>query len=273
MGVYLGGTKNDYRNGMYMKRKILTIVVGCCVIFGTVHYSLQAETAEQKAAGHEVEKATGSANPLGAAPSISEHGWGFLQRVRNESEYPISFSLEKTVHDLLPEGTIIRIKSLRPKYGTAGRYYAVRKVMGGYRIVADTTDPDDEATHFVVSRYISRDLTDYLGVYSNVANGKYAATDDSRAILFRLPTITDEDYSQGHWQITGDGIVNCHLKSRVSGFLSPRGSETCLPASGQVFTRKTDAAGLGVPLIAAKTSTTPQVVVPGVPIVNSNAKK
>jgi len=180
----------------------------------------------------------------------SEHGLGFLQRVRNNSAYPIDFSQEKTILDYLPDGTVIRIKSLRKEYGTQGRYYAVRKLVGAYRLEADTFDPNDRATHFVVKRFVSRDFSEYMGLYSDFAEGQFMKTDDSRAVTFSMNDIMDDKAAQGHWSvvdISGDeraklddkkfmdpvfaaNIFNaCYLKSRVSGFMQSRGKPQNYP--------------------------------------------
>lgn len=178
-----------------------------------------------------------------SAPS-SEHGLGFLQRVRNNSEYPIDFSQDRTILDYLPDGTVLRIKSLRKEYGSNGRYYAVRKIVGAYRLQADTFDPNDPATHFVVKRFVSRNFTEYMGLYSDFAEGQFMKSDDSRAITFSMPDIMDDKAAQGHWSIVdisgqegaklddkkfmdptfAASIFNaCYLKSRASGFMQSRG--------------------------------------------------
>lgn len=180
----------------------------------------------------------------------SDHGLGFLQRVRNNSAYPIDFSQEKTILDYLPDGTVIRIKSLRKEYGTQGRYYAARKLVGAYRLEADTFDPNDPATQFVVKRFVSRDFTEYMGLYSDFAEGQFMKTDDSRAVTFSMNDIMDDKAAQGHWSvvdISGDeraklddkkfmdpvfaaNIFNaCYLKSRVSGFMQARGKPQNYP--------------------------------------------
>lgn len=186
---------------------------------------------------------------LALGPS-SEHGLGFLKRVRNNSEYPIDFSQEKTILDYLPDGTVLRIKSLRKEYGVAGRYYAARKLVGAYRLEADTLDPNDPATHFVVKRYVARDFSEYMGLYSDFAEGQFMKSDDSRAVTFSLPDIMDDKSAEGHWtvvDVSGDekskldarkfmdpnfaaNVFNaCYLKSRVSGFMQSRGKPQNYP--------------------------------------------
>ena len=186
---------------------------------------------------------------LALGPS-SEHGLGFLQRVRNNSEYAIDFSQEKTILDYLPDGTVLRIKSLRKEYGVAGRYYAARKLVGAYRLEADTLDPNDPATHFVVKRYVARDFSEYMGLYSDFAEGQFMKSDDSRAVTFSLPDIMDDKSAEGHWTVvdaSGDekskldarkfldpnfaaNVFNaCYIKSRVSGFMQSRGKPQNYP--------------------------------------------
>ncbi|MBM3894499.1 hypothetical protein FJ366_02795 [Candidatus Dependentiae bacterium] len=168
---------------------------------------------------------------------------GFLQRVRNNSIYAIDFSQEKTLLDFLPEGTVIRIKSLRKEYGPTGRYYAVRRLVGAYRLQADTIDPEDTATHFVVKRYVARDFSEYMGLYSDSAEGLFLQTNDSRAATFSLQDIMSDTNASGHWSIVdasgeekpdqknfldpqyASTVFNaCYLKSRVSGFMQSRGT-------------------------------------------------
>jgi hypothetical protein len=181
--------------------------------------------------------------------SITDHGLGFLQRVRNNSEYAISFAQSKTILDYLPDDTKIRIKSLRKEYGVSGRYYAVRKLVGAYRLQADTIDPEDIATHLTIKRFVARDFTEYIGIYSDVAQGQFMKSDDSRAITFSMPDMMDDKLAEGHWTIVdanGDsGAIdskkfldpqyaanvfnNCFLKSRTSGFMQSRGKPQNYP--------------------------------------------
>jgi hypothetical protein len=158
---------------------------------------------------------------------VLNHGLGLLQRIRNESAYPISYFLVKTIHDQLPEGSVVRIKSLRPEYGAKGRYYAVRRIKGAWRLVADTTDPDDPATLLDVGRFISGTLTDYLGFSSNLAGGKYMTSlPETRAVQFSGEQIFDDEFAETHWKIFGKTLDRCYLKGRISGYLSARGSGT-----------------------------------------------
>ncbi len=173
---------------------------------------------------------------------------GFLQRVRNNSIYAIDFSQEKTLLDFLPDGTVIRIKSLRKEYGVTGRYYAVRKLVGAYRLEADTIDPEDPATQFVVKRFVGRDFSEYIGLYSDSAEGLFMQTNDSRAVTFSIPDIMSDANATGHWTIVdasgeekpdqkkfldpqyASSVFNsCYLKSRSSGFMQSRGTPQNYP--------------------------------------------
>ncbi len=156
------------------------------------------------------------------APKFT-HGFGFIERIRNESEYPVSVFFEKTIHDELPENTTVRIKSLRSSYED-GRYFAVRKHFGSWRMVADTDRKDDPATLYTVSRYVTKHLVDCVGFYSNTAGSKFMNTDDVRHVFFKGERIKGEDYKNAHWTIDGPTLENCSLKSRVSGYLNARGT-------------------------------------------------
>lgn len=185
-------------------------------------------------------------------PTMDGHGLGFLQRVRNNSEYPISFSQSKTILDYLPNDTVIRIKSLRKEYGVTGRYYAVRKMVGAYRLEADTLDPEDLATHFVIKRFVSRDFTEYIGIYSDSAEGMFMKSDDTRAITFSLPDMMDDKTPEGHWSVidasgnssnaisdkkfmdpnfAANVFNNCYLKCRASGVMQARGTPGNYPGT------------------------------------------
>ncbi|MFC1854401.1 hypothetical protein ACFLY6_00830 [Candidatus Dependentiae bacterium] len=154
------------------------------------------------------------------------HGYAFLERIRNLTDFPASVFYKKTIHDQLPADSVVRIKSFKEDYGPKGRYYAARLVGGGWRLRADTDDPDDPATQFITHRYVSRDLTDWLGFTSAAAGKDYLGALPSNAVQFAVDDFADEMKVSAHWQIIGSNLRRCVVKNRMTkGFLSCRSKE------------------------------------------------
>lgn len=101
-----------------------------------------------------------------------DHGWGFLDRVANGTSYLVS--LLATPPELisnLPDGTIIRLKSLKTGFGNY--YRAIKSVKSGvWELRADTDDAKDRASQFMVMR-IGKDIS----LASEVADGLLLAAD------------------------------------------------------------------------------------------------
>jgi hypothetical protein len=156
----------------------------------------------------------------------ASHGYAFLERIRNMTDFSVSIFYKKTIHDALPVDTTVRIKSFKPEYGEDGRYYAARLVGGAWRLQADTTDKNDTATLFNIHRYVSRDLRDWLAFSSAAGGKKYLNSKPSQSTQFGAPDYADDIQTAAHWEIVGASTDRCALRNReTGGFLSCRGKE------------------------------------------------
>ncbi len=154
--------------------------------------------------------------------NLPDHGWGYLERLKNETDFPISISYEKhPTHDAMPEQSVVRIKSLDPRHGKEGKYYTVRKVEKTFFFQADGTDAKDPATLFTVHHRMSGDLKSWLGFSHATARGNMMRFDpETKTIVFDKKDFLSEDAQASHWEIIGSTIEDCYLKNRLSeGFL------------------------------------------------------
>ena len=171
-----------------------------------------------------------------ATASLPDYGFAVIERFRNNTKYHVNIEKKKTIHDLLPVDTVIRIKSLKPEYGTEGRYYAVRKNHSGYSLKADTTDKDDPAAELIVHRYTSKDLQDWIGLSSLIANKQFLRAAKNQAVQLYAKTFANEGEIGAHWKISGGDLRRCFLQNRGSkGFLSTRGSRDKRDIMQEIF--------------------------------------
>lgn len=173
-------------------------------------------TDEQIKAAQDAQKEADKAKSKSATAS---HGFAFLERIRNMTEFPVSLFYDKTIHDLLPANTVVRLKSYKAEYGVAGRYFAARLEGGAWRLKADTTDPEDPATQFVVHRHILRDLSDWLGFTAMAAGKAYLNANLSQAVQFGSEEFASDDKPEAHWKIIGSTIDRCSLQNQLTGGL------------------------------------------------------
>ena len=84
---------------------------------------------------------------------LPDYGYGLLENVRNNTDYPVTISSgekDKILNDELPEGTTIRIKPADSKSG----YYALKKQKdGSFTPHYDPKNKGDATSQFRVSRY------------------------------------------------------------------------------------------------------------------------
>jgi hypothetical protein len=167
-----------------------------------------------------------------------DHGSALIERIRNNTDYPINIEGKKTIHDLLPAGTVVRIKSRKADYGNDGKYYAVRKERGGYFLKADTTDSSDKATELVVKRHFSNG-EDSLGFYSATANKQMLRASDNQAVQFTDKSFASDDAVGAQWKISGGDLKFCYLQNRkTTGFLSPLTAEDQRDTASEIETKK-----------------------------------
>lgn len=323
-------------------------------IFLFLHYNNNISTAENTAkntsgkdaleaasqAGISAENINKNASSLSVdtlkklAQNLDDHGWAIIDRIRNSTEFPVDIYFYKTLHDLLPPGTVVRIKSLKSEYSTLAaqeedatlqetsadnsiststspqaevepqkpkkvslkdfdtsgslkqssdseqdtskpeqqetktktatptapetnavknfRYLAARNLVGGFRLKADTTNPDDPATRFIVRKYIDPNLNTYLGFESEVNAGQMLRTKKNNEIIFSANTMLEELIKDGkkskdnfssdfdtdsHWllfsksikptdpidETSGRYLLSCNLKNQeLDAFMSIR---------------------------------------------------
>lgn len=201
--------------------------------------------------------------------NMEDHGWAIIDRIRNSTEFPVDIFYNKTLHDLLPPESVIRIKSLKQEYSlnaetenktTAGktkpfRYLSARNIAGNFRLKADTTDPEDPATRFIIRKHIQADLQTFLGIEAEVNPDKLLRTKKNNEAIFsktsgldfiiksgkKSSDNFDSDFdSDSQWLLYAKGLTpqdpidptvgsylkSCGLKNRNSNsYLSIRGAE------------------------------------------------
>lgn len=195
---------------------------------------VEQKTMEEKASASKVVKAQKAADSAGVSQKeqgeealklldkLPAYGLGVLTSVRNLTKYSISIeSGAKSINDQLPEGTIVRIKSLEPRFGPEGKYYTLRKGGGSKGALVfspDSTDPKDKSTYFVVKRRVSPDLKDWLGFTHPIADDKNLEVKPVTLDLgFFDTSFLDEKDTQSHWSIVGKSLDKCSLKNRQTG--------------------------------------------------------
>ncbi|MFA6527158.1 MAG: tectonin domain-containing protein [Candidatus Babeliales bacterium] len=164
--------------------------------------------------------------------TLPKGGYGFLERMRNDTKYPcdIYFNKDRS-EDFLPELTTFRIKSL-----SEGKYFSYRQQPDNtFTCKADAADASDPNTLFVIRKGISPDLTPRIAI-SPYGDSKVFLTYDAESKLLKF-TATDfvpEENQQCHWEIVSpypdapNKMDKVHLRNRLSGgcLTTFRGQET-----------------------------------------------
>lgn len=168
-----------------------------------------------------------------------DYGFAVVERFRNNTDYYVNIEGAKTIHDLLPSETVIRIKSYKPEYGKEGRYYAVRKSKEGYFLTADATDPTDASTELIVQHYLDSKMNDWLGFSSLKANKQLLRANSKQAVQFSEKAFADEGQSSAHWKILGSTLARCVLQNRLTtGCLSARNKTDARDLQAEVGAKK-----------------------------------
>lgn len=103
------------------------------------------------------------------------------------------------------------------------RFFAARKIMGAWRLIADTNDASDPATQFIVEHYRDGQLNDWLGFRPVVQDNFYLAAVGGNAVTSSADKFAGDEFKSAHWKLDGTNLNNCALVSRdVLGFLSCR---------------------------------------------------
>lgn len=103
------------------------------------------------------------------------------------------------------------------------RFYAARNLFGAWRLVADTTDPSDPATNFIVEHYRDGLLNDWLGVRAQAQDNLYLAAQANNSVMLSSDKFARDEAKDAHWKLSGTNLSNCGLVNRaIGGFLSCR---------------------------------------------------
>ena len=156
---------------------------------------------------------------------LPEHGFGILERIINQTVFPIDFLYEKHMHDNLPQGTVVRIKNK-----ALGKYYRLQVLKdGSYSFKADGDNPQDPGTYFVIERRFSPNLQSWIGFSHNSMNRNVLQVDEkNKQLVFTDREFADEAAEKSHWEIVGGDfksdaakIENCYIQNRkTKGVLS-----------------------------------------------------
>ncbi len=180
------------------------------------------------------------ADLIARAKNVGDHGWAVLDRVKNDTDFPVSIYFYKTLHDLLPMETHVRIKSLKKDYFTQAvdkdgktnadaknfRYLAARKKSGNWVLSADTTDANDPATTFIIRKYLAQDLSSYLGFEAALAPGQLLRAKSSNQAIFSKSTTQDSvmkagGYSSDNFSSDFDSDAHWELHCNGTGVNDP----------------------------------------------------
>lgn len=164
--------------------------------------------------------AMASTAPVTSVADIPDHGWGRVLRVNNKTDFNMDIYFDKTIHDLLPEGTIARLRSFDPKLGTEGKLIRIVQEAGEAKLKADGTDPKDKTTQFEVKRRIAPDLSDWLGFSGpSVDNKVMRAKPDTFHVALDTKDFLLDEHKHSHWKLSGKDLSECRLESRLGGFM------------------------------------------------------
>lgn len=180
---------------MRMNLLILFLILGWCAQLNCNTAPVNTPVDPSAALADQAQKQLSSLTNLGDASDsdlmslvktkLPNHGFAILDFTRNQTEFPVDVFWNKTLTDLVPEGTTIRIKA---RYN--GKYLAARNLMGAWRLRADATDANDPATVFVVHQHLNSDLASMITLEAQVAPGMYLrCKSNNEIILSKLTTI------------------------------------------------------------------------------------
>ena len=131
--------------------------------------------------------------------SLHDSGYGFLDRVHNNTKYPCDiYFVKDRPEDFLSEKTVIRIKSI-----AEGKYYSYRAQDDKtFSCKADTADSKDQNTLFTVRKGVYQDLTQRISLSPASDPTVFLTYDpDSRLLQFKAIDFASDDNKQCHWSI------------------------------------------------------------------------
>ena len=186
--------------------------------------------------GGQLSAVTGSADDfnkeIAKIGDTSDFGSAFLTFIRNNTAYPMSILLDSKKEDLIdqiPEGSIIRIKSLKSSLGERGKYYSVANIDSLTVLKADASDPTAANTDLLVRKYKNTDSGKaFLGLALPTQSGKLLISRGSNQVQFgpSYGGFQTEQGTDSQWTIHGSRFDVCYLKNRLTqGFLGPQTSD------------------------------------------------
>lgn len=162
-----------------------------------------------------------ASGPVTGLADIPDHGWGRVSRVNNKTKFAMDVGFDKTIHDLLPEGTIAVLRSLDPKLGPGGKLVRIVQEPGTTKLKPDGTSPKERNAQFEVKRRLAADLTDWIGFSSPSFDNQVIRVnpDDSHHVACDTKDFAQDGHKSSHWKLQGKDLSECRLESRLSGFL------------------------------------------------------
>ncbi len=141
-------------------------------------------------------------------------GYAFLKTIRNYTEFPVSISYTKNIHDQLQKTETIRLKSLKKTFLQGGAYYAPSEIQGTKYLKASKANnaPQNE---FKLHRYIEPSLKDWLGFSIKSDPTKFLMTNSDKKVWFDEQTNFENKFGKSvHWKIDGKKVDNIKLNGK-----------------------------------------------------------
>ncbi len=86
----------------------------------------------------------GTLDLINISKNLDNHGWAVIDRIRNQTEFPADVFYNKTLHDLLPPDTVIRIKSIKNEYAIDAAENQIEQSDSGLKIETPETNKPEQ---------------------------------------------------------------------------------------------------------------------------------
>jgi len=141
---------------------------------------------------------------------LPPYGEGMLTDLINKTSSSMSLFIQRTLHDALPDGTTLRIKSQ-----ANNKYYTVKKVIFGarnqytdYVFAPDTNpkdinlkDPSKDDTIFTVHRYLDYNLNDWIAFSHKNALDYTVSVDSNGKAEFLDKDFEGDEFQSSQWKL------------------------------------------------------------------------